>query len=246
MTYSPMQTVNSNPYIDRPNQQTTTPNGPLIGLSLLQAGLFLVPLIVLGLAIGWPASLQLPADKALPLIAREAVAVQIGYGAYLLTALAMVPLAITLRAYAHSKGVRGLMVDTAAWLGAASGVFKMLGIVRWLSAMPVLAELYGSTKDPITKAAIEVSYTVLNGYAGAVGELLGVQLVSGIWLILTGLILIKCALRWTGIVGIAIGILFVATCARTFLPQAAILQAIASPLALFWFPMLSISVWRRR
>ena len=112
-----------------------------------------MPLLVLGNAIGWPSSLRLPAEKALPIIAREAVAVQIGYWGYLLTALATVPLAVALRAYAHSKGVRGLMVDTAVRLGAAAGVLKMLGIVRWLVAMPTLADLYGAERSFSTLAA---------------------------------------------------------------------------------------------
>jgi hypothetical protein len=243
MTYATSHAIAADPY-DRPGQPAVASNGPLISLSLLQAGLFLVPLIVLGYALGWPASLRLPADKALPLIAREATAVQIGYWAYMLTAFATVPLAVALRAYAHSKGVRGLMVDTAALIGAAAGVFKMLGIVRWLSAMPSLAEQYGKA-DAATKATLELMYTTLNGYAGAVGELLGVQLVSGVWLIMNGIILARCGLRWTGIAGSVVGALFVVTCARTFLPQAAVLQAIAPPLALFWYPLLAIAIWRR-
>lgn len=217
----------------------------LIGLALLQTGLFLVPLIVLGQAIGWPASLRLPAPEALPLIAREAVAVQIGYWAYLLTSLAFVPLAVALRSYAHANGVRGVMVDTAVALGAAAGILKTLGIVRWLAAMPALADLYGATSDPIRKAAIEVSYVALNGYAGAVGELLGVQLVSGVWLVLTGVILARIGMRWIGVAAVIAGALFVATCVRTLIPQAAVLQSVAVPLALLWFPALAVAIWRR-
>ena len=224
---------------------TSSSQGALIGLSLLQTGLFLVPLIVLGQAIGWPASLRLPASEVLPLIAREAVAVQIGYWAYLLTSLAFVPLAIAMRSFAHANGVKGVMVDTAVALGAAAGILKTLGIVRWLAAMPALADLYGSTRDPMIKAAIEVSYTALNGYAGAVGELLGVQLTSGIWLVLTGIILAKLGMRWMGSAAFIIGTLFVGTCARTLIPQAAALQAVAVPLALLWFPALAIAIWRR-
>jgi Domain of unknown function (DUF4386) len=228
---------------DRPGQPRSANSRALIGLALLQAGLFLVPLIVLGNAIGWPASLRLPAAQALPLFAREALAVQIGYWAYMLTALAMIPLAVALRAHAHSKGVHGLMVDTAALFGAAAGFFKMLGIVRWLVAMPALATAYVSTTDPATTAAIDVSYAMLNDYAGAIGELLGVQLVSGIWLMLTGNILAHSGLRWTGIAAAIIGALFVVACARTLVPQAVMLQAIAPPLVLFWFLMLAFAVW---
>jgi hypothetical protein len=230
---------------DRPAPSSDSSIRALVGLALLQAGLFLVPLIVLGKAIGWPASLRLPAAEALPLIAREAMAIQLGYWAYMLTALATIPLAVALRAYAHSKGIRGLLVDTAAVLGVVAGMFKMLGIVRWLVAMPSLATAYISTTDPMIKSAVDVSYTMLNGYAGAVGELLGVQLVSGVWLIVTGIILTRSGLRWTGIAGALIGGLFVATCARTVFPQLALLQAVAPPLALFWFPLLAFAVWRR-
>ncbi len=234
----------ADPY-DRPGEPVIANNRALMGWALLQAGLFAVPLIVLGKAIGWPASLRLPAAEALPLITREALAVQIGYWAYMLTALATIPLAVALRAYAHSKGVRGLLVDTAALLGAAAGVFKMLGIVRWLVAIPGLAATYMTSKDAVTKTVIETSYTLLNGYAGAVGELLGVQLVSGMWMIATGIVLIRVGLRLTGIAAVMIGILFLITCARTVFPQLNILQAFAPPLAFFWFPMLAIAVWRR-
>jgi hypothetical protein len=233
----------ADPY-DRPREPMIANNRALMGWALLQAALFAVPLIVLGKAIGWPASLRLPAAEALPLIAREALSVQIGYWAYMLTALATIPLAVALRAYAHSNGVRGLLVDTAALLGAAARVFKMLGIVRWLVAMPGLATTYVTTKDAVTKTVIETGYTMLNGYAGAVGELLGVQLVSGLWLIATGVILMRVGLRWTGIAGLLIGVLFLVTCARTVFPQLNILQAIAPPLGFFWFPMLAFAVWR--
>ncbi|MEI8147340.1 MAG: DUF4386 family protein [Alphaproteobacteria bacterium] len=219
-------------------------NLPLVSLAVLQTALFLVPMVVLGQAIGWPASLRLPASEALPLIAREAFAVQIGYWAYLLVSLALLPLAVSLRNYAIERGVSGALVDTAAFCGAAAAVFKMLGIVRWLVAMPALAQLHGSASQA-NRAVIETVYVALNGYAGAVGELLGVQLVSGVWLVLTGLILIRLAFPWLGRAAIVIGALFVATCLRTFVPEVGALQGIVVPLALLWFPALAVMIWRR-
>jgi hypothetical protein len=221
-------------------------NWPLISLALLQTLLFLVPLIVLGQAIGWPASLRLPAAEALALINREAMAVQIGYWGYLLTSLAFLPFAVAMREFARGKGITGVLPDTALAVGVAAGMFKMLGIVRWLIAMPSLAALYGATSDPVQKAAIEITYTALNGYAGAVGELLGVQLTSGLWLVLTGIILVRIGMRWTGMAGLIIGGLFVATCLRTIVPGAAMLQAVTPPLALAWFVVLAAAIWRRR
>jgi hypothetical protein len=218
---------------------------PLIALAAAQTAIFAIPLVVLGQAIGWPGSLRLPAAEILPLIAKNPIAVQVGYWSYLLVSLALIPLALALRLHAHAKGLQGLLVDTATALGIAAGVLKMLGIVRWLIAMPGLSEMHGTTTDPAMRAAIEVSYTALNGYAGAVGELLGVQLASGLFLVLTGLILIRTDRTLIGWGGVVIGALFVATCIRTLVPAFAMIQSVAVLLALLWFPALAFSVWRK-
>ncbi len=218
----------------------------LVLLLLAQVVLFLIPLIVLGQAIGWPASLRLSAAEALPLIAQNARAVQIGYWGYLLTAIAMVPLAIALRRFAHAKGVAGLVVDTMAVLGIAAAVLKTLGIVRWLIAMPNLALLYSNTVDPVMRKMIEVSYLTLNSYAGSVGELLGVQLFSGMWLVLLGVTLIGAGLRLNGNASIVVGLGFAATALRSLIPSLEILSAIMPPLALGWFLVLAVALWRAR
>lgn len=217
----------------------------LVLLVAAQVVLFLIPLIVLGRAIGWPASLRLPAGEALPLIARHATAVQIGYWGYLLTATAMVPLALALRHFAQAHGVRGGLPDVMAAMGVAAAVLKTLGIVRWLIAMPNLAMLHAGTNDPIIRAAVEVGYVALNGYAGAVGELLGVQLFSGIWLMLVGTMLLRAKLCVNGLAGLAIGAGFATTALRTFVPAFEILGAIVPPLALGWFVALAVTLARR-
>lgn len=218
----------------------------LVLLVLAQVILFLIPLIVLGQAIGWPASLRLPAGDALPLIAHSATAVQIGYWGYLLTATAMVPLALALRRFAHAHGVRSLLVDTMAAFGIAAAILKTLGIVRWLMAMPSLAILHGSASDPAIRSAIEVNYVALNGYAGGVGELLGVQLFSGIWLVLVGMVLYRAGLRLNGMAGTVIGAGFAITAMRTIVPAVDGLGVILPPIGLGWFLLLAGTLWRSR
>jgi hypothetical protein len=213
------------------------------GLALLQTVLFIVPMVVLGSAIGWPASLRLPAAEVLSLIAAEADAVLIGYGAYLTVSLALIPLAFALRAWLMTRGVAGWLIDTAAFVGAGAGLFKTLGIVRWLSVMPMLAAEYGQADEP-TRRAIELSYRAINAYAGAVGELLGVQLLSGLWLVALGWALRRAGKGWLGIFGIACGALFLATALRIVVPSAATIQSAAVPLALAWFVGLAIMLWR--
>jgi hypothetical protein len=234
--------------------RTATPAAPmthaetlaLVLLLLAQFGLFLIPLVVLGQAIGWPASLRLPASEALPLIAQNGTALQIGYWGYLLTATAMVPLALALRRFAQSRGAGGLLVDAMAALGVAAAVLKTLGIIRWLIAMPALAGLYAGTGDPATRVAIEVSYLALNGYAGAVGELLGVQLFSGLWLLLLGLVLGRMGFRRNGVAALAIGAGFAITALRSLIPPLAMLQAFLPPVGLMWFLVMAATVWRAR
>ncbi len=137
----------------------TTPR-LVAGLAILQVALFAVPMVVLGRAIGWPASLRLPASEALPLVAANLQAVLVGYWAYLLVSVAMVPLAFALRSLAAEHGRSGPMIDTLAFLGAAAGILKTLGIVRWLSAMPALATAHAGA-DAAGRATIETAYLAL-------------------------------------------------------------------------------------
>lgn len=222
----------------------SAPSRPaLAGLLFLQPALFAVPMVVLGQAIGWPGSLRLPAAEILPLIHAHPGAVQLGYTAYLLVSLALVPLAFALRGWMQAKGQGGWQADALAFLGAAAGILKMLGIVRWLSVMPVLAAQH-ATADAAGRALLEASYTALNAYAGAVGELLGVQLTSGLWFLGLGAALLRAGHRWLGAWGLANGILFLAVTLRLAVPEAAALQSVAVPLTLLWLVVLAIAVGR--
>lgn len=214
-------------------------------LALCQVGLFLVPLLVLGRAIGWPASLRLPAHEALPLIAANALAVQIGYWGYLVTAIAMVPFAIALRRHALECGANSALADTMAVLGIAAAALKTLGIVRWLIAMPTLADLHSNANDPAVRLVIELNYVTLNAYAGSVGELLGVQVFSGLWLSVLGVLFHRIGLRRNGIASFFLGIGFATTGLRTIVPELTVLGTILPPLGLCWLLCLAVTFWRR-
>jgi len=229
-----------------PAAAPTRAASPLLVLLLLaQVVLFMVPLIVLGTAIGWPASLRLPAAEALPLIHREAVAVQVGYWGYLSTVVALVPLVLALRGYARENGVAGLALDVMTAFGLAAAVLKSIGIVRWLIAMPRLAGLHAGA-DPSMRGAIEIGYDLLNAYGGSIGELLGVQLFSGAWLIALGVVLGRSGLRANGWAAIAIGAGFAAAALRTLVPPLEVLQSLMPPVILVWLLVLSATLWRLR
>lgn len=218
----------------------------LVLLLLAQVVLFLIPLVVLGQAIGWPASLRLPAAEALPLIARNAMAVQIGYWGYLATATAMIPLVLALHRHARAQGVSGLVLESMTAFGIAAAVLKTLGIVRWLIAMPTLAQAHGAASEPALRQALEIGYLAVNSYAGSVGELLGVQWLSGLWLILLGMVLARAGLRRNALASALLGLGFAAAAFRTMVPALDSLMTILPPLGLGWFLVLALTIGRQR
>jgi hypothetical protein len=213
--------------------------------SLAQVGLFSVTLVVLGRAIGWPGILRQPAAEVLPTIDAAPLATAIGYGFYLLASLALIPLSLACRELLHTLGRRGLWVDSIAAVGIASGVLKTLGIVRWLSVMPVLARLHqGGSLDAAQTGTVELMYTAFNAYAGAVGELLGVQLTQGLWVLGLGVLLLRAGWRVTGTIASLAGVCLLLVSLRVFVPQMAAINAVVMPLGLSWFVLFAVAAWR--
>jgi hypothetical protein len=156
----------------------------------------------LSTAINWPASLNEPASVMLPLLREQSGAMLTGYGAYLLHALLLIPLAVVLR---HSLPMAPVAGGIAMAFGVLAGFAKMLGIVRWLVLMPALATRY---LDPAAgdagRTAVAEVFEGMNAYAGGVGEILGVGLFAGLWTLLVAGALLRHggAARWLGVLGI--------------------------------------------
>jgi hypothetical protein len=172
--------------------------------------LFAAAYVVLSRAIGWPSSLDLPAEEALPLVAAEADGVRLGYLLYLACSLLFIPLAVLLPLALGLVGTgkwRPLVIIGIV-VGSASGVLRALGISRWLTAMPDLADRYvEAAGGSAARDAIVVGYTTLNEYAGGLGELFGVGLFGGVWAILVGVAAMQSATGpgWSSALGVAAG-----------------------------------------
>jgi hypothetical protein len=168
--------------------------------AVVQGLLIFVPTIVLGAAVGWPASLSDPASTALPRLADNEGAVRFGYAAYLVYSVLF---AVTITMLARlvegdlAKGVRRLVIGFAI----ASAIARSLGIVRWLAPMPELADAYGSAADDGQRYTIERLYDALNSYGGTIGEALGVGLFAAIsiGLLSIGLLRSSAIPRWIGV-----------------------------------------------
>lgn len=163
-------------------------------LLVMEVILQLVPVIVLGSAIGWPASLDEPASVNLPLILERQGAVILGYGSYLLYSILILPLAFLLYFVLKERGASSPLLAIAVGFGVISALARSLGIVRWLFMMPVLADIYldPQTSDA-TRQTVSVVYDVFNAYAGGVGEILGVGLFAAALFGLVSLAMIRSA-----------------------------------------------------
>ena len=169
--------------------------------------LIFAPLIILGAAINWPASLDEPASVNLPLILDQYAAMMTGYSIYLVYSLLFWPMAyLTGRAIVISD-TGSTLFRVATGFAALSALARALGIVRWLFAMPVLAHFYtNSAATENVKENISMLYEMLNAYAGGIGELLGVSLFASIWLVLISILLLRSSHwpNWLGYFGLIV------------------------------------------
>jgi hypothetical protein len=174
-------------------------------LLVVEGLLIFAPLIILGGAINWPASLDEPASVNLPLILEQASAVRAGYFIYLVYSVLVLPIAVLTVRIATGEHRQNTALQMAVGFGIASAVLRVLGIIRWLIPMPVLATTY---TDPAASDAVRESiaamYDMLNGYAGSVGEVLGVGLFAALWIasLSIGLLQTRALPRWFGLYGL--------------------------------------------
>lgn len=183
-------------------------------LLVVESLLLFIPVIILGSAINWPASLSEPPSVMLPLLIEEASAVRLGYLIYLIYSILIWPLA-ALTAYTLAGSTPlSPMLYIASGFGGLSAIARTLGIIRWLVPMPVLAQQYTATDiTPQSKEAIEVVYRMLNDYGGSIGEVLGVSFFAAFWVVLIGIAMLRSSIwpKWLGAFAlVAAGFLFVA------------------------------------
>jgi hypothetical protein len=153
------------------------PTSRSIGLAvflIVEAILAIAPMAVLGPAIGWPASLGAPPAQQLVAIGAAPQAVTLGYAIYLLYSLLIAPLMIWMASRVLGD-LRHPVAFAVAVFGALSALARAIGILRWLTVMPLLSQSH-AVAPAADRAAIEQLFSALHAYGGGVGELLGVSL----------------------------------------------------------------------
>lgn len=212
----------------------------LIGEALL----ILVPLMLLGAAIEWPASLSEPAHVILPLILDYRWMVTGGYVAYLVYSILFFPMAYLLIAHLEGGQVRSHLGWIGVGFAAISTLARTIGIVRWLTAMPILARLWMESPG----RDIEIAYDTLNALAGGIGEVVGVGVFAGIWVFVASRAVLKYRLlpAWTGWVGIAAGVSVMAPVVELFGVDIAGFITITTSLIHIWWLLIGASLLMAR
>lgn len=105
--------------------------------------------------------------------------------------------------------------------GMVSGIVQVIGLLRWVFVVPVLANDYSNTNDPVIQTSVITSFKVIHQFGGVIlGEHLG-QLFTIIWTAGMSYALLKSKMipRWLGWFGFV-------TSAIYFLAQAELLATV--------------------
>ena len=191
------------------NETSRLPGRYAAAILIGQYFLMLAAYLILSTTINWPVSLDDPASIALPRLLEFAQPIRTGYTCYLAVGILFIPATIALNARLR---LAGPLAQATLALAIFSAIAKSIGISRWLFAMPVLAQAY--IVPGADKATIGVTFDMLNAYAGSIGEILGVGLLSGLWTLLVGGVIFSKPGRFTKPLGAFVfvtGVLLLAT-----------------------------------
>lgn len=210
-------------------------------LLIADALLSFAPVAILGAAIGWPASLDRPAAEQLAAIAAAPGAVAAGYGVYLLYSILVAPLMAGLAARTFG-GLGSPLAATVAAFGALSALARSIGILRWLTVMPLLASAH-ATGDPATQRQVALVFDALHAYGGGIGEILGVSLfmAAAVGLLSVGGRLAGALPGWLAALGAVAAAMLAALAAPAFgAPEFMPVAAAVSMLSVW---MIAAGVW---
>jgi hypothetical protein len=137
-------------------------------------------------------------------------------------------------------------------IGIISAVVQIIGLLRWVFIVPVLATQFVQTTDPATQEAIKISFKVIHQFAGVLlGEHLG-QLFTIIWTVFISAALLKVNiiskwLAWWGFIAAFIYFLAQAELLATVIPAFPVIGIagfLGSTLWLLWIILIGITFIR--
>lgn len=144
-------------------------------------------------------------------------------------------------------------LETATTIGVIGFIVQVIGLLRWVFVVPVLARLFTDpTTDPATKAAIPVVFSAIHQYGGVIlGEHMG-QFLIIIWMSMISAIIYKSKMfskwvAWLGWITSAVYILGQTELFATAIPDFPVIDwggLYGSLLWLLWMIVLGIYLFK--
>ncbi len=139
-------------------------------------------------------------------------------GTWLVFALAGIPLIPAYKLIGQKLENRSLLVRTATSIGLIGLIVQMIGLLRWVFVVPVIANSYVQATDEATRTAAITGFQIIHQFAGVLlGEHLG-QLFTIAWTVMISIALVKLKLvpKWVGWLGLISSFIYVMAQAELF------------------------------
>jgi hypothetical protein len=214
-------------------------------LLIIEFSLIFATLGILSQAINWPGSLDEPASVNLPLILEQASAVKLGYFIYMIYSVLIVAVAMVISRMVAGNNPNNTLIKIANGFAIGSAVLRVLGIIRWLIPMPILARAYvHPATSEATRESVAVMYDMLNGYAGSVGEVLGVGFFAAMWVGITSFVILRDGTlpRWLGVYGLATAIALTAGLLEIIEVDSGAMLTINVTMFQFWMLIIALII----
>ena len=178
----------------------------ITALTFIILGIYInIPFSILGAIFDYPNILRQPTGQVLTLFHEGGSTLIATWYAFALAPILMIFAVKLLNQILQDEKQNLVLVATT--FGVLAGLTQVLGLIRWVFVVPVVANTYTDpNSSEAAKAAAVMVFEGLHQYAGvAIGEHLG-QLFTGFWVLLisTAMLNSKVFGHWQGIFGLII------------------------------------------
>jgi hypothetical protein len=111
--------------------------------------------------------------------------------------------------------------------------------------MPILAQVYTDpATTPATREAVAVMYDMLNGYAGSIGEVLGVGFFAALWVAATAIVILRDGAlpRWVGVYGLLTAVALMAGLLEIINIDAGAMLTVNVTMLHFWWLAIALII----
>jgi len=145
--------------------------------------LFMTAFTLLQISFEYPDILRQPAVVVMEKFTAGGSGLIANWYLMVVSSILFIPISVMLHPYLMREDTPYMPVATT--FGVLAGVVQMLGFIRWVFLVPVLAATYlDPSASEAVRAAVEVTFTAFNQYAGVgIGEHLG-YLFTVLWTLL--------------------------------------------------------------